>query len=115
MIPGVQVLVLYGSRARGDAGSGSDWDLGYLGDPDLDQADLLLAVIEALHTDAVDLADLSRAGGLLRFRVARDGQTLFERTPGLMDRFRLEAADFWCDAAPVLEPGLEAVLTEPGR
>lgn len=29
---GLDLLVLRGSRARGDALPGSDWDLGYLGD-----------------------------------------------------------------------------------
>ena len=115
MTPGVQVLMLYGSRARGDARAGSDWDLGYLGDPSVDHAALLLAAVDTLGTDAVDLVDLRRASGLLRFRAALDGQAIFERAPGLVDQFRLEAAGFWCEAAGVLEPGLEAVLAELTR
>ncbi len=113
--PGVQVLMLYGSRARGDAHETSDWDLGYLGDPGLDHGGLLLALIDALDTDAVDLVDLRRASGLLRFRAAQDGRAIFEREPGSMDQFRLDAAGFWCDAAPVLEPALESVLAELRR
>ena len=66
-------------------------------------------------TDRVDLVDLQRASGLVRYRVARDGHTVFEAAPGLADRFRLEAADFWCDAVSLLRRGYDDVLAElPG-
>lgn len=113
--PGLELLLLYGSRARGDAHAGSDWDFGYLADPPFDVAGLLAALVERLGSDRIDLVDLSRAGGLLRFRAARDGDTIFERRPGLGDEFRLAAAAFWCDAAPVLERGYAQVLAELDR
>jgi hypothetical protein len=67
-----------------------------------------------LGSDRVDLVDLARASGLLRFRVARDGDVLHESRIGLADRFRLDAATFWCDAAPVLRAGYESVLADLG-
>ena len=76
---------------------------------------LLSAIIDVLGTDRVDLVDLSRASGLLRFRAARDAVVLFEATPRDGERFRLAAADFWCDAAAVLTRGYEAVLAELDR
>ena len=109
---GLEVLFLFGSRARGDAHDRSDWDFAYLGTSDLDVERLLARLVLACNTDHVDLVDLRRAGGLLRFRVARDGEALFERHAGSADAFRLEAADFWCDAGPTLERAYETVLTD---
>jgi predicted nucleotidyltransferase len=108
--PGLEVLLLFGSRARGDAHARSDWDFGYLGRSDVDVAAVVSAIVEIVGSDRVDLVDLSRAGGLLRYRAARDGVTVFEARPRLAEAFRLDAADFWCDAAPVLRQGYDAVL-----
>ena len=108
--PGLDVLLLFGSRARDDAHPNSDWDLGYLPSGDLDVDALLAAIAETVGTDRVDLVDLSRASGLLRYRAARDGCLVFEARPRLAEAFRLEAVTFWCDAAPVLQRGYQAVL-----
>lgn len=112
MTPGLRLLVLFGSRGRGEATDRSDWDLGYLGTQDLDVSALLGMLVTRLGTDHVDLVDLERASGLLRYRAARDGHAVFEASAGAADRFRLEAADFWCDAAAVLQRGYEDVLAE---
>ncbi len=114
-LPGLDALLLFGSRARGDAHPLSDWDFGYLGSSALDAAGLQVSLVSTLGSDRVDLVDLARAGGLLRFRAAREGQLVFERAPGVTDAFRLEAARFWCDAQPVLERGYEHVLAELER
>lgn len=110
--PGLELLVLHGSRARGDARSGSDWDLAYLAtsafDPDAFLADLVLA----LGTDRVDLARLRGAGGLFRYRVARDGEPVYEARQGVFADFWTRAVTFWCDAEPVLRPAYDAVLAE---
>ena len=113
--PGLELLLLFGSRARDESHGRSDWDLGYLAAADVDSAALRARLVEALGTDLIDLVDLKRAGGLLRYRAARDGQLLFEAQEGLGDRFRLEAARFWCDAMPVLQREYENVLAELTR
>jgi len=110
--PGLDVFFLFGSRARGDAHAQSDWDFAYSGRPDLDPADLLTKLVLAVGTDRVDLVNLERASGLLRYRVARDGQLLAERTPGAADHFRLRAIEFWCDAGPLLEREYDALLAD---
>jgi predicted nucleotidyltransferase len=112
---GLELVLLHGSRARGEAGPKSDWDLAYLAsdgfDPPAFQAELVLA----LGTDRIDLANLRRANGLLRFRAARDGVVLFEREAGSFERFWMEAVSFWCDAGPILKAGYEAILAELDR
>lgn len=113
--PGLEVLLLFGSRARGDVHARSDWDFGYLGGGEFDIAAFVGAIVEIVGSDRVDLVDLSRASGLLRYRAARDGVTLFEARPRLAEAFRLEAVDFWCDAAPILRQGYDAVLARLDR
>ncbi len=108
--PGLDLLILFGSRARGDARSGADWDFGFLARDGADVPGLLAGLIEAVGNDRVDLADLARASGLLRYRAARDGRLLFESSRGRYDRFRLEAIRFWCDVGPMLQRGYDEVL-----
>jgi predicted nucleotidyltransferase len=111
--PGLALLMIFGSQARGDARAGSDWDFGYLGEIDADG--LMLDLVNALGTDRIDLVDLARASGLLRYRAARDGQPVLEGVPGAHARFWLEAVDFWCDAQPLLMAGYDDVLTALDR
>jgi predicted nucleotidyltransferase len=113
--PGLELLLMFGSRARGEAQAESDWDFGYLATDGFDATALLSAIVESLGTDRVDVVDLRRASGLLRYRAARDGQVMYEAHPRLGERFRLEAAQFWCDAAPVLQRGDDEVLAELKR
>jgi predicted nucleotidyltransferase len=114
-MPGLELLLLHGSRARGSETSGSDWDFAYAGRAEFDPAMLLAALVAVLDTDRIDLADLEHASGLLRFRAARDGVVVFEAKRGDADRFRLAAAQFWCDAAPVLRRGYDDVLARLDR
>jgi predicted nucleotidyltransferase len=104
------LLVLHGSRARGDARDGSDWDLAYLADERFDPDTFLADLVLALGTDRIDLSRLSGTSGLFRYRVARDGEPVFEARDGIFDRFWMDAVSFWCDAEPVLRSGYEAVL-----
>lgn len=107
---GLKLLILYGSRARGDARRSADWDFGYLADEATDVPGLLAALVEILGDDNIDLVDLDRTTGLLRFRSSCDGVLLHEAESGLFDRFRLAAARFWCENASVFEQGYEETL-----
>ncbi len=107
---GLDLLILFGSRARGEARPGADWDFGYVADETADISGLLACLVEAIEDDHVDLVDLRRAGGLLRYRAACDGLLVYEATVGRFDQYRLQAAQFWCDNAPVFERGYEEVL-----
>lgn len=113
--PGLELLVLFGSRARGEAGPRSDWDLGYLAGEGFDPAALEAELFSTLRTDRVDLVSLRRSNGLLRFRAARDGVVLFEREKGGFEGFWMEAVSFWCDAGPILRSEYRALLAEPDR
>ncbi|HEX9888483.1 MAG TPA: nucleotidyltransferase domain-containing protein [Nitriliruptorales bacterium] len=107
--PGLKLLLLHGSRARGDEHPGSDWDLGYLADPTFDAPMLHGVLARLLGTDDVDLVDLARASALLRYRAARDGCVVHD-AGGAYETFWLEAVDFWCDAGPLIRAGYEDTL-----
>lgn len=112
--PELRLLVLHGSRARCNAHERSDWDFAYVADPGLDELELRAALSRALLTDAVDLADLDRAGGVLRYAVACDGRMLFERSPGEFERYSLAAVRFWLDVEPIFRASHAALLARLG-
>jgi predicted nucleotidyltransferase len=112
---GLEILVLFGSRARGDTHQDSDWDFAYLATASFDASRLNAELSLVLRTDRVDLADLARAGGLLRFRAARDGVPMYESREGLFRDFWFEAVRFWCDAGPVLDASYDALLAKLDR
>lgn len=112
---GLDLLVLHGSRSRGDSHALSDWDFAYRAGPAFDPDALLAQLTTTLRADRIDLVDLDRSGALLRHRVACDGVCLFERRPGTFERFQVQAAITWCDLAPVLEAEYERVLEQLHR
>jgi hypothetical protein len=110
--PGLDLLLLFGSRARGESHPGSDWDFCYLGGPELDPWDLLARLVLLLGTDRIDLVDLQRANGFLRFRAAAEGQPLFASKEGNFEDFWFEAVSFWCDMEPVFRRAYSAIPRE---
>ena len=113
--PQLRLLILFGSRARGDAHEESDWDLGYLADAGMDPDALLLDLVNAFGTDRVDVVDLARAGAQIAFRAAADARVLYEAEPGLFGKFWIQAVDFWCDVEPLLRAGYADVLSRLRR
>jgi predicted nucleotidyltransferase len=103
----LDLVVLFGSRAKGRAISGSDWDLGVRFGPGsaaspadpmrLYRLDWELAAALGCSSDAVDVVDLDQASYLLQRVVAEDGQPLFERRPGLFGSFCSRAIRQWAD------------------
>jgi predicted nucleotidyltransferase len=109
---GLELLLLFGSRARKDAHSSSDWDFGYLAGTAFDPDDFLARLVFGLKTDRIDLVNLERTSGLLRYRVAAEGQPIFEKNPGNFERFWFKAVSFWWDMGPIFKSGYEEILQE---
>lgn len=108
--PGLDLLLLFGSRARGDVHPRSDWDFGHLAGRDFDSEGFLARLVLLLGTDRIDLVNLDRTNGLLRYRAAAEGRPLFESAPGTFEDFWFEAVSFWCDMGPILRQGYEEIL-----
>ena len=111
---GSHLLVLHGSRSRGEAHADSDWDFAFLGATDLDRTGLQVALVDALATDAVDVADLARSSAVLRWHVARDGLALFPPNLETWFRFRYEAKNFWCENGATIQRAQSALLADLG-
>ncbi|XWK91234.1 MAG: nucleotidyltransferase domain-containing protein [Phormidium sp.] len=101
-IPGLKLLVLFGSRARGNNQVDSDWDFAVLYDEKLfksSQKDSwgwlkiqsILSKIFDLSEDEIDVVDLQQCSPWLAHCIARDGKLLFEKEAGEFEQFRQTA------------------------
>lgn len=97
--PYIKLLVLFGSRARGDADHSSDWDFALLCDEERYKQHRgegwsllhLWGVIQTaykLKDDEMDVVDLKECSDLLAHSVVRESKLLYEEEPGLFDSFR---------------------------
>jgi predicted nucleotidyltransferase len=85
-IPGISVLVVFGSRARGTHRPDSDLDVAVLPAPDADsearrhlQARIAAALADLAPEGRVDVVILDEAGDVLRQRVMETGRVLLCR------------------------------------
>ncbi|MBP0013784.1 MAG: nucleotidyltransferase domain-containing protein [Roseofilum sp. SID2] len=99
-IPYLKILVLFGSRARGDNQENSDWDFAILYDEELREPILkqnawrwleafhILGEIFGLNDDNIDIVELNSCSRLIAHYVARDGKVIYEQTPGEFENFQ---------------------------
>jgi predicted nucleotidyltransferase len=102
-IPYLKLLILFGSRARGNYSAASDWDFALLFNEDLRnqyepgggwncfRSWVVLQQILGLGDDEMDWVDLKDASDLLAHAIARDGVVIYECDPGLFEEFRQKA------------------------
>lgn len=95
------MLLLFGSRARGGAGTRSDWDIGVLKqrgflEPEK-YLDFTYRLAQALGKGDLDVVDLRRASPLLRYEAARTGQVLYQSHPYAFNRFHVHAWKLYQD------------------
>ena len=110
---GVAVAYLFGSRAEGTAGPGSDHDVAVLfadPDPAFDATVRLGADLAAVLGTAVDVVDLDRATLELRGRVAERGRRLYSADEPRRVRFEVDARLRWIEFRPVSEETTRAFL-----
>ncbi len=120
----VEALVLFGSRARGTAGSASDFDIGVVFGaghfPALADArtrvynmlyDLLSSHAARVRPMAnIDIVFLERAPMELQSHVAAYGIPIYERHGLAFARFRERVMDVYADFAPLRHLFHEAIL-----
>jgi uncharacterized protein len=99
-VPYLKLLILFGSRARGNNFSSSDWDFALLFDEELRQryepgggwkcyrSWTVLQQVLGLGDDQMDWADLKNTSELLAHAIARDGMVIYESEPGLFQEFQ---------------------------
>ncbi|MEG4495995.1 nucleotidyltransferase domain-containing protein [Microcoleus sp. F10-C6] len=98
-IPYLKMLILFGSRARGDTHAKSDWDFAALYDEELRQASCkdrgfawfevpgILGEVFRINSDEIDVVELNRCSPLIAHFIARDGILLYEQEPGEFEKF----------------------------
>lgn len=80
---GQDLLILFGSRARGRSRKGSDVDLAIAGAGKPDLAELTDELIDLLHENDIDLIDLRRCDPLAGMQALDHGRVLFARRGAL--------------------------------
>ena len=93
---GLELVVLFGSVARGEARA-EDLDLGVLGAAPIDAVDLTNRLTVLLGRQDVDVVDLRTADPVLLMQVAGEGNALFESTPARFNAFYSLAARRFAD------------------
>jgi predicted nucleotidyltransferase len=98
----LDLILLFGSRAKGRARWHSDYDVAVLdaSHPLTHEEQLKLAgeFTLLLRTDDVDLVFLRRAKPLLRYNAVRECIVLYEREPLLYRHYRWQACKMWEDS-----------------
>ncbi len=99
-VPYLKMLVIFGSRGRGEAHQDSDWDFAVLYDEVLAEEQLkgwdwfkiydILADAFEVSSDAIDVVNLNKCSPLIAHYVARDGQLIYEQETGLFEQFKAE-------------------------
>lgn len=92
---GINLLVLFGSRAKGWADAESDFDIGvWIEDYQDDwrrEAELWGVLSDVFKAGELDMVVLNRADGALSYEIACYGKPLFESRPFLFQKFQVLA------------------------
>ena len=108
---GLDMIVLFGSYAKGRARTDSDADVAILVDVKERERlgwvnlvewelEVMAALSEAIEApEGIDLVVLNRAPSLLLFNVVRHGALLYEKVPGLFRRYSSYAVRRYYDDA----------------
>jgi predicted nucleotidyltransferase len=99
----LDLLVLLGSYGTGHFDPGrSDIDIAFLSRNQLHQDDYLQLMGDLsafFQYDKLDLIDLKRASGLLKYEIADKGRLLFHSKEGFFERYRLYCLRYYYDTA----------------
>lgn len=100
--PYIDVLILFGSRARGSDTEASDWDFAVLYNEEMRKQyqkgswawlrlwTILERVLD-LPEDKIDLVDLRTCSDVLAHCIAQDGKVIYEKNVGEFERFQKKA------------------------
>jgi predicted nucleotidyltransferase len=110
-LPNLKLLILFGSRARGEDKPDSDWDLAISYDETNRQTGIkeisndyltylsILSELFEINRDLIDLIELDRCSPLMKYQVARDGKLIYEKNTGDFLKFRVRAWKEYADTA----------------
>ena len=111
--PEVLAVILFGSRARGDASPGSDFDVCLVPAPGTgDRFDLTQKQIEYLADADVDLAVFHLLPLAIRSRLLKEGKVLFVRDEDALYDVAIRTAKAWEDFRHIHREYLDRVARD---
>ena len=123
-IPSLEMLIIFGSRARGNTHVNSDWDFAilYNQQQQMENRYLSLEVYDIVSdvlriSDDIDVINLSSCSLLIAHAVARDGKVLYEKKSGLFESFQSKSLLSENQLEVIqkdLRKGLDVFLTKRG-
>ncbi|OHA25963.1 MAG: hypothetical protein A3C06_01930 [Candidatus Taylorbacteria bacterium RIFCSPHIGHO2_02_FULL_46_13] len=96
---GLDLVVLFGSSARGTHRAGSDIDIAVFSKHLADISLVAEEIASAIGRNDVEVADLSHASSYLMRAVAEDGIVLFESQNDFFEEWKIYARNVWFDTA----------------
>ena len=109
VIPGLRLVILFGSTVTGRSRANSDVDVAVLCDNEADLDAIFVALAPRLKSSRLDLVDLKHAGPLLSFQVARTGVLLFEREAAEFRQFQSLASRRYVDTKKLRDAQRRAI------
>lgn len=102
---GISLLVLFGSKARGDSRLSSDADVAYLSDAPLSLMDeaRLVGELSAAMQRPVDLVNIALASPLLEYNIFKDGKPLYEKDRGLFEDYLARSLRIYEETKPLFQ------------
>lgn len=97
--PYLTLLVLFGSRARGDADSSSDWDFAFLCDEEKRKqyekgewdSFRLWGILQRTYNlpdNQIDVIEIKNCSELMAHYIAKEGLVIYEQDAGLFEKFK---------------------------
>jgi predicted nucleotidyltransferase len=100
----LDLVIMFGSRARGEARADSDTDIAVRGALELSRDDELTIATELDHLfPNVDLCDVRKASPLLLGAIGQDAKLLYQSREGLFEEFKIFAWNQYMDFKPQLD------------
>lgn len=106
---GIDLFVLFGSRAIGREHARSDFDIAYRSHMPLPldgEARLILDLSSLFKSDDIDLVNITTAPPLLRYAVFKDGIPIYEGTPYIFASYAVFAFKSYVEAQPLFRDKL---------
>jgi predicted nucleotidyltransferase len=100
----LNLIVMFGSRARGQSTGNSDTDIAVRGSKQLSRDDELqiAAALDRLFPN-VDLCDIRKASPLLLGAIGQDAKLLYQQRESLFEEFKIFAWNQYMDFKPQLD------------
>lgn len=116
--PDVHLAYLFGSRASGEAGPGSDYDFGVLLEEDTEpwrRHEMAHELGLIVDHPGVDVVVLNKAPIELAFNVIATGRRLYERDVATRVEYEAKTMSLYGDYLPVLRQQRKDIIREAGH